>query len=75
MKTYTAYHWHHDNEGGIAICHSKNFLGLHHKIGEFDTVDELIDILMKDDPEGFATRAHAEDVAYRMIEDLEYEEG
>lgn len=63
MKKYTLYAWIADDESGVDICFSEEFspsLGYRpesgwrarpsKKIGEFDTVSELADLLIADAP-------------------------
>lgn len=50
MKKYVVYDWFSGDEGGQGVClaseYKPNFNGLNtDKIGEFDTVEELADIL------------------------------
>ena len=56
MKKYTLYLWRTADDGGYWVCQSGDFpYGDESvtKIGEFDTISELTDLLHQDDPEWF----------------------
>lgn len=72
MKKFTVYAWYADDEGGLAVCLTEKFipsLGYNpmsgwrakpsEKIGEFNTIDELADVLFKDDPEWYESKENA----------------
>lgn len=72
MKKFTVYSWRTDDEGDIDVCLTEKFSpSLKYdpysgwrarpsiKIGEFDTVDELADVLFADSPEFFETKENA----------------
>ena len=69
---YTLYEWFSDDEGGFGVCSCGDFnpnLGYHPesgrrakpsvKIGDFSSVDELVDLLLHDAPECFNGRSEA----------------
>ena len=55
MKKYTFYEWYADDEGGTGVCLTNEY---HHnldgnktfKIGEFNTVEELANVLLAEYP-------------------------
>ena len=84
MKKFTLYAWRADDEGGIGICESVNFtpsIGYHpetgcwarpsEKIGEFDTAQELAQLLHECDPDLYLSANDALDEAYLMIQEKE----
>lgn len=55
MKKYTFYEWCADDEGGTGVCLTNEYqpnLGGYKtfKIGEFDTVEELANVLLEEYP-------------------------
>ena len=84
MKKFTLYAWHADDEGGIGICESVNFtpsIGYYpetgcwarpsEKISEFDTAQELAQLLYECDPDLYLSANDALDEAYLMIQEKE----
>lgn len=84
MKKFTLYAWRADDEGGIGICDSANFtpsIGYHPetgcwarpsvKISEFDTAQELAQLLHECDPDLYLSANDALDEAYLMIQEKE----
>jgi hypothetical protein len=72
MKKFTVYSWRADDEGGIDVCLTNEFNpSLRYnpysgwrarpskKIGEFNTIDELADVLFANNPEFFETKENA----------------
>lgn len=72
MKKYTVYSWYADDEGGLGVCLTEEFnpsLGYNplsgwrakpsEKLGEFNTIEELTDIIFDSDPEWYGTKEYA----------------
>ena len=54
-KLYTFFAWGTDNEGGYGVCKRERFRKTpgcaKEKIGDFNTLEELIDLMLKEDPD------------------------
>ena len=68
MKKFTVYEWSIDDEGGFGICltnkysddiNSPLFDRTQDKIGEFNTVDELAELLYNYNPEYYNSVSNA----------------
>lgn len=73
MKKYTLYLWRTADDGGYEVCASdEEPCGDESvtKIGEFDTISELTDLLHKDDPEWFDGSLHTAATAMEMMNTL-----
>lgn len=75
MKTYVLYDWFSGDEGGQGICltseYKPNFNGLNtDKIGEFDTLIELADMLYSNFPDWYVNAQEASNDAIRLWENL-----
>lgn len=80
---YTLYEWIADDEGGYGICLASEFTpnrGYHPesgwrakpsvKLGDFNTVSELADLLFANDPDWFADKPGAFIEATNMLREL-----
>ena len=70
---YILYIWRNDTDGGYKVCRSENFpCGDESvdKIGEFNTVSELANLLHQDDPEWFAGDLQTTTAAMEMMNTL-----
>lgn len=75
MKKYVVYDWFSGDEGGQGVCltseYKPNFNGLNtDKIGEFDTVEELADILNSSFPDWYVDFQEALQDAKDLFETL-----
>lgn len=75
MKKFIVYEWRTDDEGGFGVClinnysddiHNPLFDRTRDKIGEFNTVDELAELLYNNNPEyyGSVSNAYEEDAKH-----------
>ena len=81
---YTVYAWRADDEGGLGVCLTEKFSpSLDYnpssgcnarpsvKIGEFDTIEELAEVLYEDNPVWYESKENALKEAGWLLEDLE----